>query len=77
MPELTDPSLYYLPALAAASGLIAGLVLERLIMATLRRAALRTKWEGDEILINSLQGMVVILFVLVGLYGALLAATPG
>ncbi len=73
---LTDLSIYYRPALAVVAGLIAGLVVERLVLGTLRRAALRTKWEGDEILINGLHGMVVALFVLAGLYGALLAANP-
>jgi len=76
MLELIDPSPYYGSALAIASGLVAGLLIERLGIAALRRVALRTKWEGDEILINSLQGMVVILFILVGFYGALLAADP-
>ncbi len=76
MLELTDLSLYYRPTLVIVAGLIAGLLMERLVLAALRRAALRTKWAGDEILINGLHGMVVILFVLAGLYGALLAADP-
>ncbi len=55
-----------------ALGLVAGFfllgyALERLVISRLRRWALQTSWKLDDVLINSLSGMIIPLFLLGGL----------
>jgi small-conductance mechanosensitive channel len=59
------------PAALVLGGFIAGLLVERVIIGALRRGAARTEWEGDEILLNGLRGIIVTLFILIGLRLAL------
>ncbi|MDH4210746.1 MAG: mechanosensitive ion channel family protein [candidate division WOR-3 bacterium] len=51
-------------------GFIVGVVLEKVILARLRKFAKRTSWEGDEITINSIKGAGILWFGLAGIYAA-------
>lgn len=62
-----------LPLALIVSGFLVGLVLERLVLTTLKKISDRTKWEGDEVIIASLRGMVILWFVVAGIYGATLS----
>ena len=53
-------------------GLIVGFVIQNIILTRLRKIALRTKWEGDEVIIDSLRGAIVFWFLLAGIYGAIM-----
>jgi small-conductance mechanosensitive channel len=55
-------------------GLALGWIFERIILLELKKLAHRTKWEGDRVLVAALHGIVVLAFLLAGLYGALLTA---
>ncbi len=55
------------PLMLIAGGFLVGIVVEKLILVKLKRAALRTKWEGDEIIIASLRWMPTLWFVILGL----------
>ncbi len=52
-------------------GLLLGVVFQRLALASLRRAAERTKWRGDDVVIASLRGGIVLLFAVAAIYIAL------
>lgn len=45
-----------------------GVLIDRIILARLRRLARRTKWEGDEIIIRAIKGVSVLWLVMAGLY---------
>lgn len=55
------------PLILAVGGFLVGIVAEKLILARLKRIATRTKWEWDELVINSLRWMPTLWFVIVGL----------
>lgn len=61
-----------LPLGFAAGGLFLGIIFEKIILSKLKKIALKTKWEGDEIIINSLRGIPILWFVIAGIYGAIL-----
>jgi small-conductance mechanosensitive channel len=63
---------FILPAVFIAGGYLAGLVFEKIILSRLKRLALKTKWEGDEIIIKALRGTTIFWFLLAGTYGAIL-----
>ncbi len=54
------------PLILAVGGFLVGIVVEKLVLARLKRIATRTKWEWDEIVINSLRWMPTLWFVIVG-----------
>jgi small-conductance mechanosensitive channel len=60
-----------LPLALVGAGLIVGLIFERIVLARLKKAAARTKWEGDEIIIGGLRGITTLWFVIAGVYGAM------
>lgn len=49
-------------------GLLLGIIFEKLILNKLKKIAAQTKWEGDDIVINSLAGWIIFWFVLAGIY---------
>lgn len=49
---------------------VIGLFLEKFVLRHLEKVARRTPWEGDEIVIASLKGLVLYSCLLAGLYGA-------
>ncbi|HEX3046115.1 MAG TPA: mechanosensitive ion channel family protein [Bacillota bacterium] len=61
-----------LPAVFIVIGLMAGFIFERVISAKLRQLSMRTKWEGDEIIMTALRGIVTFWFIAASVYVALL-----
>lgn len=61
------------------ASLVAGIVLEKVVIRGIIRMARRTKWQGDEIVGESLRWMVLLWTILAGLYAALLSVplSPG
>ncbi len=67
----TDPSGgWLLPVLLLGGGIGLGLLVEGWLFAHLRDAADRTRWRGDDALMDALRGMAFVWFVAGGLYGA-------
>ncbi len=54
-----------------AAGLIVGVIAEKIIFNRLRKIARRTRWEGGEVIITAIHGMVMFWCVLAGMYAAL------
>lgn len=52
------------------SGVVAGIVFEKLIFFKLKKLSQRTKWEGDDIIVFAMRGITTFLFVLLGMYCA-------
>lgn len=62
----------FIPAISFIVGsIIAGIIFEKLILKKLGKWARRTKWEGDDIIFESIQGRTTLWFVLAGVYSAL------
>jgi small-conductance mechanosensitive channel len=49
-------------------GFIIGVIIEKVILAQMKKFAKRTSWEGDEIIINSVKGIAILWLVLGGIY---------
>lgn len=64
---------WIVPVLFVAGGAVFGFVFEKLVLHALRKIAEKTKWEGDEMIVESLKGMMILWFVLAGVYGAVLS----
>lgn len=64
---ITDLSLWWPPALAALGGLGVGIVVRRTLLPWAGRAAARSSWKYDDILVEALDGPIVVWFVLLGL----------
>ena len=63
---------FTLPAFAMiAAGFLTGVVMERIIFARMRKAVSKTKWEGGNIIIVSIHGMVMLWCVIAGAHAAL------
>jgi len=62
-----------LPASLFLGGVVVGIIFEKIILKRLEKVALKTKWEGDEIIIASLRNWVTFWFALAGLYLALIS----
>lgn len=54
--------------------LLAGIVLERIVLSRLRKIAAATKWRGNEVLISAIYRMPPLWFAVAGIYGALVNA---
>lgn len=52
----------------AILGLILGIAFQKIFINRLRKLAQKTKWEGDDIIINSLKGWIIVWFALAGIY---------
>lgn len=57
-----------LPASIFIVSIIAGIIFEKVVLRRLQKIAERTKWEGDDIIIASLQKWITFWFALAGLY---------
>lgn len=64
-------------ALFILGGCLLGFIIEKIILARLARLAEKTAWAGDDIIISALQGLVIPLVALGGVYGALLVFPLG
>lgn len=62
-----------LPLSIVASALVLGVVAEKIILKRLRRLAERTKWQADDLLLDSLQGFLFFWSLLAGLHISLLS----
>ena len=70
--EFTEISSLVLSLSIAIATILSGIIFQRIILSKLRKLALKTKWEGDDIIIHALKGAVVYLFfTLLGLYWAI------
>ena len=54
-----------------AGGIIAGIAVEKLVISRLKKLALKTKWEGDDIIIDAFHSLIIWLGVLIGFYSGL------
>lgn len=52
------------------AGFVCGVIVEKVILARLKRFARRTNWEGDEIIIQSIKGIAILWLGLAGIYFA-------
>lgn len=66
------PSQLILPVVFIISGLMTGFIFERVIASKLRQLSMRTKWEGDQIIMTALRGIATFWFIAAGVYIALL-----
>ena len=70
---IQDLAHWLVPVVYIIGGLVAGFIFEKIILAELKHLAKKTKWKGDIVIINSLRGMVIIWFLIAGMYGAILS----
>ena len=62
----------FIPAISFIIGsIIAGIIFEKLIVKRIGEWARRTKWEGDDVIFEAIQGKSILWFVLAGIYSAL------
>lgn len=73
IPESIPKFIY--PIVLFIACFIAGLLIEKYVLERLKKFAAKTKWKGDDIIVNSLKGMLIVLPVLVGAYLALSIAS--
>ncbi|RKX68784.1 mechanosensitive ion channel family protein [candidate division WOR-3 bacterium] len=59
------------PIILILAGGICGFVIEKIFLSRLRAFALKTKWRGDEVIIESLQHVIIFWGVVGGIYGAI------
>jgi small-conductance mechanosensitive channel len=68
--ELTALETWAAPAAFVAVGLLAGILVQRLVVVWLRRAASRTAWKGDDVLVDALGRMPFAWCATAGVYAA-------
>ncbi len=70
--EFTEISSLILALSVAIAAILFGIIFQRIVLSYLKRIAAKTKWEGDDIIVNAFKGAVVYLFfTLLGLYLAI------
>ena len=62
---------YIAPTTTVAIAFIAGLILQYLVRTKLVKAAQKSKWRGDDIILEGLKGKIVFWATIIGLYSAL------
>jgi small-conductance mechanosensitive channel len=68
---------WFAPAGLILGGLLVGLFVDRIALTRLRKLAARTKWSGDEFVINALRGLPLLWSTLLGAYAALQSSAFG
>lgn len=68
--ESVDATQILIPLAIVVGGLILGVVVEKLAIRILRKMAAKTKWPGDDIIVESLRGIITVLFLIAGMYVA-------
>lgn len=61
-----------LPLALIAGGYLIGIIFEKVILNKLRKIAVKTEWEGYEIIVSALSRMMILWFVIAGIYGAVI-----
>jgi small-conductance mechanosensitive channel len=56
------------PAIILGGSIILGILLERIVLVHLRKLAEKTEWRGDDIIIDSLRGIIITAMTIVGLF---------
>ncbi len=69
--DLTWLKDYLVPVTTLVASVIIGLVLQHLINNRLFKAAQKTKWRGDDIILEGLKGKIILWSVIIGLYSVL------
>ena len=70
--KFTEISSLILSLGVAIAAILFGIIFQRIVLSYLKRIAAKTKWEGDDIIVNAFKGAVVYLFfTLLGLYLAI------
>ena len=70
--EFTEISSLILALGVAIAAILFGIIFQRIVLSYLKKIAAKTKWEGDDIIVNAFKGAVVYLFfILLGLYMAI------
>lgn len=72
MGALTPYAQILVPIAFIVIGLLAGWISEKIIFPSIKKVVMKTKWPGDEIIVNGFRGMLFLWFILAGIYGALL-----
>jgi len=70
-PYFTGLPIYILPVIIFLASVVLGWILERTVMYQLMKLTQRTAWAGDDIIIRSLKGMVLVTFIVLGVYLAI------
>jgi len=71
MPDLMLLNQFLIPLAFILGGLALGWFFDRFILHEIKKIAARTKWEGHDVIIRAIHGMVILWFILAGIYGAL------
>lgn len=75
--EATDLSRLLEPAIIILSAILAGYILARVILPGLQRLASQSRWRGDDVVLDAIRRMVLLWFVLGGIYLSTLGAPVG
>jgi small-conductance mechanosensitive channel len=75
--ETTGLMRLLVPVGLVVGGGLLGLLCEKLVLRRLRSAAAKTAWQGDDIVVGALRGIVTLWFVLAGVYLAILIRSLG
>ena len=59
-----------LSASLVVGGLFLGFVIEKIVLRRLKKAAEKTKWEADDLLVRAPRGLTTLIFWLIGIYAA-------
>lgn len=60
-----------LPLVFIVVGFLIGIIFEKIILRKIKKITQKTKWEGDDIVIQALHGTTTLLFLAAGIYWAL------
>jgi len=70
--HITNLNEYIVPVGFVVSGIILGFIVEKILLFNVRRMAIKARWEGGRVIINSLRGITFLWFVIAGVYAAIL-----
>ena len=68
--EANHLEVWILPVALAGGGILLGFIAEKIIFPIVHRFTARTKWRGDDIIVEGFRGMVFLWLMLTGFYGA-------
>jgi len=62
---------YIAPAATIVASAFIGIILQHLIKTSILKAAKKSKWRGDDIIVKGIKGKIILWSVIIGLYAAL------